>query len=397
MADRRRVATVAALGSAQTLSWASSYYLPAVLASTIAPDVGVSVPTFFAAFSWAMAVSALLGPYAGRAIDRWGGRPVLVATNLVFAAGLVLLARADSLAGLLVAWTVLGAGMGAGLYEAAFAALVRLHGRDARGMITGITLVAGFASTVGWPLSALLEAQLGWRGACVAWALLHLVVGVPLNASLPRAAAVDGGVPADGPAGAAADADGAPPPRHAAAALAFVFGAAGFTSTAMAAHLPTVLQLAGASATAAVAAGALIGPAQVAARVLEFGFLRALHPRSTARLSVSTHPVGVVLLLAIGAPAAAAFAVVHGAGNGLVTIARGTLPLALFGARGYGARQGLLMVPARIAQALSPWLFGVCLARWGTGALWLTAGLGVAAVVVLATLRPSASTAVARA
>ena len=194
MADRRRVATVAALGSAQTLSWASSYYLPAVLASTIAPDVGVSVPTFFAAFSWAMAVSALLGPYAGRAIDLGGGRPVLVATYLVFAAGLVLLARADSLAGLLVAWTVLGAGMGAGLYEAAFAALVRLHGRDARGMITGIALVAGFASTVGWPLSAWMNEAWGWRGACFGWAVLHLLLGLPLHLwpapSTPTARAV---------------------------------------------------------------------------------------------------------------------------------------------------------------------------------------------------------------
>ncbi len=389
MADRRRVATVAALGSAQTLAWASSYYLPAVLAPAIARDLGLAVPTVFLAFSWALVVSAVLGPYAGRAIDRWGGRPVLVATNVVFAAGLALLAAADTVVGLALAWTVLGIGMGSGLYEAAFAALVRLHGRDARPLITGITLVAGFASTVGWPLSTLLDAQFGWRGACVAWAVLHLVLGIPLNAALPR---VDGAHdPASTAAGTPAhEPEGPPPPRRTEPVLAFVFGVVGFTSTAMAAHLPVVLQLAGASVAAAVAAGALIGPAQVAARLLEFGAMQRLHPLATARLSMAAHPVAVVLLLALGAPAAAAFAIVHGAGNGLLTIARGTLPLALFGPGGYGARQGRLGMPGRVAQALAPWLFGVCLERWGAGALWVTAACGVAAVVALATLRAPA-------
>lgn len=151
-----RSAVVVALGITQTLAWASSYYLPAMLAAPMAKDLGIETPTVFAAFSFALVISAFLGPYAGRAIDRWGGRPVLIATNLVFAAGLMLLGTAHSLVGLLVAWAVLGVGMGSGLYEAAFAGLVRLYGRDSRGAITGITLLAGFASTVGWPLSATL-------------------------------------------------------------------------------------------------------------------------------------------------------------------------------------------------------------------------------------------------
>jgi hypothetical protein len=174
--------------------------------------------------------------------------------------------------------------------------------------------------------------------------------------------------------------------------LAFVFATVGFTGTAMAAHFPTMLQATGASLAAAVAAGALIGPAQVGARLLEFGFMQRLHPLVTARLSLLAHPAGAVLLLALGAPAAAAFALVHGAGNGLLTIVKGTLPLALFGPQGYGARQGLLMMPSRIAQALAPWLFGVCLERWGAGALWVTAGLGLAAAGALATLRAPAGT-----
>lgn len=241
MADARRLRIVAALGSAQTLAWASSYYLPAVLAVPMARDLGIGVPTIFAVFSWALIVSALLGPYAGRAIDALGGRPVLMGTNLLFAAGLALLGCAESLAGLVVAWTLLGVAMGGGLYEAAFAAIVRLHGRDSRGLITGITLVAGFASTVGWPLSALMESYAGWRHACFAWALLHLVLGLPLNGALPRIGADRGTAPQPS---AAPDAQppASPPPRGTAALLAFVFASMGFTATAMATHFPTLMQ-----------------------------------------------------------------------------------------------------------------------------------------------------------
>ena len=193
-----KLAPVLALGSAQTLAWGSSYYLPAVLATPIARDLGVAPATVFAAFSVALLVSAALGPHAGRAIDRWGGRFVLAGTNLVFAVGLAALSLAQGPWGLFLAWAVLGIGMGSGLYEAAFAALVRLYGTGSRGAITGITLIAGFASTVGWPLSALLEAHFGWRGACLGWAALHLVVGIPLNLSLPRAGPLPVGAGAGG-------------------------------------------------------------------------------------------------------------------------------------------------------------------------------------------------------
>lgn len=182
----RRALTVSALGTAQTLSWASSYYLPAMLAAPIARDLGAPSFIVFAAFSLALVVSAALGPFAGKAIDRFGGRPVLMGSNLVFAAGLLALSQAGSVAWLMAAWVLIGMAMGSGLYEAAFATVVRIHGADSRGAITGITLFAGFASTVGWPLTAFLEAHYGWRGACMAWAGLHLVLGLPLNAIVPR-------------------------------------------------------------------------------------------------------------------------------------------------------------------------------------------------------------------
>jgi predicted MFS family arabinose efflux permease len=390
MALTRRASTVIALGSAQTLAWASSYYLLAILALPMARDVGVSVPTVFAAFSIALLVSAVLGPLAGRTIDQWGGRPVLMGSNLVFALGLSALALAHGPAALFAAWAILGVAMGSGLYEAAFASLVRLYGKDSRNAITGITLLAGFASTVGWPLSTLLESQVGWRGACLAWAGLHIAVGLPLSWSLPSAAR-DLPRAADSPPGGADPAEPGHRNWRAAVALPIVFAATWFTSTAMATHLPRLLQLSGMTLAAAVGIGALIGPAQVGGRLLELGVLRRIHPLLSARLATLLHPIGATLLGILGAPVAAVFALMHGVGNGILTIANGTLPLLFFGPAGYGRRQGLLMVPSRIAQALSPWLFGVFIDRWGSGALWLTAALGSAAFLALLLLRPPAT------
>ena len=368
---------MAALGTAQTLAWASSYYLPAMLAAPMARDLGIATPTVFAAFSVALIVSAV--------IDRWGGRPVLVSTNVVFALGLAGLAASCGPAGLFAAWVLLGVGMGSGLYEAAFAALVRLYGRGSRDAITGITLIAGFASTVGWPVSTLLEAQIGWRGACLVWAALHLALGIPLNLLLPKAPPMPG--PASEAARLAPEAPHASAPdRRAVVLLSFVFAATWFVSTAMAAHLPRLLQAGGATLAAAVTAGALVGPAQVGARMLEYGLLRRLHPLWSARLAALMHPLGALVLTLLGAPAAAAFAILHGAGNGVLTIAKGTLPLVLFGPQGHGARQGVLMVPARIAQAFAPWLFGLCLDRWGASSLAMSAALSLAAFAALLAL-----------
>lgn len=397
-AGRSPTGVVLALGTAQTLSWASSYYLPAMLAAPMARDLGVATPTVFAVFSMALILSALVGPAAGRLIDRHGGRPLLMATNVVFAAALALLGSAEGLWTLIAAWVLLGLAMGAGLYEAAFAALVRLYGSRSRNAITGITLLAGLASTVGWPLSAWLETQVGWRGACYTWAALHLLLGLPLNARLPRAAA-PGSVSQDVAAVTSLDAGGSapvaapPPPRLrfsrdvTAALLSMVFMLTWFVSTAMAAHLPTLVQAAGGTLALAVAAGALIGPAQVAGRLFEFGVLRRVSPLTVARGATLTHPLGALALWALGAPAAAAaFAILHGLGNGILTIAKGTLPLALFGPAGYGARQGWIVLPGRALQGLAPWLFGLALERWGASALGLSASLGLAAFAILVLL-----------
>ena len=377
---KHQTVVIAALGSAQTISWASSYYIPAVLAAPMAASFSLNPVWVFGAFSIALIVSALVGPWAGARIDRLGGRGVLLISNVVFALGLVLLALAPSLAVLFFGWAIIGFGMGLGLYEAAFATLAGIYGKDARRPITGITLIAGFASTVGWPLSGLMLATWGWREACIGWALIHLLLALPLNALLPTAKSTNKPSVSD-------TSEDAEPPRLALFLLSFVFAATWFNSTAMAAHLPGLLQASGASVAVAIAAGALIGPAQVAARILEFGLLRRFNPLSSARLAASAHPVAAVCLLTFGGPAAYVFAVMHGAGNGILTIAKGTLPLALFGTTGYGARLGWLNAPARILQAAAPLLFGAALETWGLQAIWLTAGIGALATVALFLLR----------
>ena len=376
----RRV--VIALGSAQTLAWASSYYLPAILAAPMAADLGIPASWVFGGFSAAMLLSALLGPAAGRAIDLRGGRDVLTLSNLIFAAGLVLMALAQGPGLMALAWLVVGVGMSMGLYDAAFATLAGLYGRAARTPITGITLIAGFASTVGWPLSAIMEDALGWRGACLGWAALHLVLGLPLNRLLVPPA------PPPEKQQAAAAGEAVPAPRWAMPILAFVFAATWTVAGAMAAHLPTMLQAAGATPALAVLAAALIGPAQVAARVLEFVLVRHIQPITTARLASLGHPLGVAVLLLGGGLAAPVFAVLHGMGNGVMTIVKGTLPLAVFGPVGYGARQGLLTAPSRFLQALAPFAFGLLLERAGVGvALAVTSGLTFSAFLALLALR----------
>jgi MFS family permease len=373
--ERSRLGIIAALGTAQTLAWGSSYYLPAILADPIAHDLGISANWFFAAFSASLVISGLLGPRVGRQIDRVGGRQVLCVSNVVLAAGLALLGASTSLWTMSAAWLLLGIGMGLGLYDAAFGALGRIYGSDARGAITGITLIAGFASTVGWPLSSLGLETIGWRETCFAWATAHIVLGLPLNLMLPQTerrattqgSAVKPHIPID----------------RTMLLLSFAFAAAWTVTSAMAAHLPRIVETFGATPAQAVFAGMMIGPAQVGARIMEASLLNRFHPLVSTRLACLTHPIGAAVICAFGGGAAAAFALLHGAGNGILTIARGTLPLAIFGPENYAYRLGLIGAPSRIAQALAPLTFGLLIEPMGRGVVVVSAGLSLSALIAL--------------
>jgi predicted MFS family arabinose efflux permease len=382
MAPRNDLSVILALGTTQTLAWASSYYLPAILADPIARDLGVSSNWIFAAFSGSLVISGLLGPRIGRQIDAMGGRQMLCASNVVLAIGLALLGIAHSLAMLVTAWLVLGLGMGLGLYDAAFATLGRIYGDAARRSITGITLLAGFASTVGWPLSTWGLATIGWRETCFAWAAAHLLLGLPLNLlMLPRAPKHLGVT--------ASIAKPKIPIDRTMVLLGFMLAAAWCVTSAMAAHLPRILEALGATSVQAITAGMLIGPAQVGARILEAGFLSRYHPIVSARLACLTHPLGACVIGLLGGGAVGAFAILHGAGNGILTIARGTLPLAIFGPENYGYRLGLIGAPSRLAQALAPLIFGFLVGPLGGGVLIVTSALSLAALAALLLIRKS--------
>ncbi|TGN90406.1 MFS transporter [Bradyrhizobium yuanmingense] len=375
---------IIALGTAQTIAWASSYYLPAILAAPIASDLGLAPTYVFGALSGALVISGLLGPRVGHAIDTFGGRSMLAVSNLVFAAGLLLLSAAHGVAVLIAAWVLLGIGMGMGLYEAAFATLARIYGANARRTITGITLIAGFASTLGWPLTTWLATEYGWRAACQLWAVIHIGLALPLNLALPRAVPL---LQEAGPSTGASQQSGGQSETFAMILLAYMFAAASFVSSGVSAILPSMLVAFGATPAQALLAGALVGPAQVGARLLEAGWLGRFHPLLSARLAMLMNPIGVLALVAGGPLLAPLFTVLYGAGNGIITIARGTLPLALFGPVGFGRRVGMISLPSRATGAFAPLALGLMVEHLGSSALWIGALASLSAFFALLLLR----------
>ena len=382
--SRSKLTVVSAIGVAQILAWGSSYYLLAVLAGPVVADTGWPLTWLMGALSIGMLVSGLVSPRIGFLIEQRGGRPVLAASAVLFSAGLLLLGLAPSLPVFVLAWIVLGLAMGAGLYDPAFSTLGRLYGDHARPAITHVTLFGGFASTVCWPLSALLVDHLGWRGACLTYAAIHLTVVLPLYLfGVPREASKPAAAPT------AAKAVSVPGPVRAGQRYALVMLAASFTlaaviMTVISVHLLTLLQSQGLALTAAVALGTLIGPAQVGARVLEMLFGRKAHPIWSLIASAVLVAVGLGML--VGAPGIVATGIVmYGMGSGIRSIARGTVPLALFGREGYAVLMGRIAMPTLIAQAASPFLGAWLLDSFGTQAT-LAALCGAAVLNILLVL-----------
>jgi hypothetical protein len=288
--------------------------------------------------------------------------------------------------------------MAMGLFETAFSAIVRLFGKNSRNAITGITLFAGFASAIGWTVSVYVETKYGWRGVCWFWALLHLCVGLPLNAMLPSIDTQHKSLlptddhsqssPLDANQTATAlkiEEPAAPPEpsKTVGVLLAFVFAVSSFIGMGLMSHLPRLLEGMGVPLAVAFSIGALVGPSQIAGRLLDFGFMRKMHPLISTRLAALAHPIGGALLLFIGGTFALPFVILHGLGNGILIISRGTLPLAIYGAKGYGHRQGWLMMPSKFAQAAAPFAFGLAVTEWGSNSLWLTWGLSLSVFIAL--------------
>lgn len=377
------------LGIAQTLAWATTFYLPAVLAPQVIAERGDDPALIYGAFSLALLIAGLASPRTGRVIEQRGGRPVLVLSSGVLAAGLLMLGVLPGLGGWFAGWVVVGLGMALGLYEAAFATLGVLFGRQARRPITIVTLFAGFASTIGWPMTAALVPLLGWRGTCIAYAAINLALVLPLYLALPRAATPGPAAAGEG-GGADPQPEDAPPPaawaRRVMLLLAVFFTLRAFISATFAVHVVALLGGLGLGVAGAVAVAALQGPSQVAGRVVEFVVARRAHPLTVARAGAALLPIGVLALLLAGPGAAAAFMICYGASNGVLTISRGAVPLVLFGPRGYPTRMGRLALPILLAQAVAPTATAPLVATLPAGTVF--AAGGVLAVIALLCLLP---------
>src|SRR4051812_36702862 len=345
---------VLVLGVTQIIAWGALFYPVVLTVPLIAADHGWSTTFAMGGFSLALLTGGLVSPLIGRLIDRHGGHRVMPVGSLLAALGLVGLAHIGHPIIYLAVWMVLGTAIAASLYDAAFATLGRIFGVAARPPITALTLAGGFASTVSWPLTHVLIESVGWRGAYLVHAALLAIVAAPLHAlALPRHRAGPSSPPA---AVFAPPAFVWPPHGWPFVIVAAAFAAYAFVPSGLSAHLLAIFGRAGIDSGTAVAIGALFGPAQVAARICEFTFARHLHPLSVARFAVAILLAAFVpvALFGLSIATAASFVVMFGIANGLITIARGTVPLALFGATGYGALIGRIAGPSLAMQAVAP-------------------------------------------
>ncbi|HET7847710.1 MAG TPA: MFS transporter [Pseudolabrys sp.] len=361
-----RRAVISVLGLAQILAWGTSFYFPAVFAEPIVKETGWSLGMVVSGTTIGLLVAGLVSPQVGRLIATRGARPVMLASPLLYAAGLAGIGLSPALPVYFASWLVLGLGMGSGLYDAVFAALGRIYGREARAPITNLTLFGGFASTICWPLSAFMIEHIGWRDACFVYAGLHLLVSLPLQAAvLPRQATQSAKQMMP-------DSDAARPVRRlrseaaVVALLASVMSLTAGVGAVVVVQLLIILQARGVDYATAVALGTLFGPAQVAARLGERLFGSRYHPIWTLLVSCALMAAGL-LLLSGGFGLLVVTIVLYGAGYGVSWVARGTLPLALFGPVRFPRLMGKLAFPSLVVQALAPSAGALLLERSGIG------------------------------
>jgi MFS family permease len=345
---------VLVLGVTEILAWGTIFYPPVLTVPLIAQERGWSMSFAMGGFSLALLTAGLVSPRVGMLIDRHGGHRVMSIGSLLAALGLALIVYADHPAAYLAVWMLLGVATAATLYDPAFATLGRIFGIAARRPITALTLAGGFASTVSWPVTHLLLNAVGWRGTYLVYAAVLALVAAPLHAfALPRTRA---SAAARSDPSAQAPITVLPPTGWPFLLVAAAFAAYAFVPSGLSAHLLAIFARAGIDAATVVAIGALFGPAQVAARICELMVARRIHPLFVARFAVAMLLAAFALLALFGlsVATAAAFAVVFGMANGLLTIARGAVPLALFGAAGYGHLMGRIGGPYLIMQAVAP-------------------------------------------
>lgn len=379
---RRR--TVLALGLAQLVSWGTTYYLIGAFGGLIAAELGWTSAVVHGGFSAALLVMGIASPVVGRQIDRHGGRPVMATGSVLAALGCIGLALAHDRVVYYAAWLCLGLAMRCTLYDAGFAALAHIGGSSARRAMSQITLLGGLASTAFWPIGHQLAEWLGWRGALFAYAGFALLT-LPLHLSLPRGrgAALQDAAPVAAPPLAADQRARA----LAGALYALIATLTSMLNTAMSAHMIGLLGGLGLAASAAVWVSTLRGIGQSTARAAEVLSGSRLHPLTLNLLAMTVLPLAFVIGLwsAEFLACAALFALLYGAGNGIVTITRGSLPLVLFDPRSYGVVAGRLLAPSFILSAAAPIAYAALMDRFGPAA-GLHVSIAIAAICLAAAL-----------
>jgi len=379
---------VLVLGVTQITAWGAIFYTPVLIMPLIAAERGWSMSFAMGGFSLGLLTAGIAARYVGGSIDRFGGHVTMTCGSLGGALGLMLITEAATPATYCAVWLLLGVSLAASLYDAAFASLGRIFGMAARRPITALTLAGGFASTVSWPVTHLLIESIGWRGCYLVYAAVLAFINAPLHAFLlPRMR-----VEAEAPATAALQKQAKVVPAKGLtfALVAAAFATYAFVPSGLSAHLLAIFERHGIDAGTVVWIGALFGPAQVLARLIEFSFGRDVHPLWVARFAYGALLLAFLLLALFGISplVAAIFALMFGGANGLTTIARGAVPLALFGANGYGRLMGRLAAPFLVAQSAAPLVMAFVIERFSdTAALTLAAAFGTAAFICAILIR----------
>ena len=360
---------VNALGLTQITAWGTSYYCLGVLAKPIVAETGWALSTVFLGFTVALLVMGVISTWVGRLIDRVGARAVMSIGTIIVSAGLLALSQVRDQASYFAVWAVLGVGMRLCLYDAAFAALVQVAPSRGRKAISYLTLYGAYASTVFWVIGHYLNEAYGWRGTLMIFAAVNLAICLPLNwIGLSRretkedaAAATVAAASPDGPV-----LEGRM--RVVGIALfALIMSLNGFVFGVISLQMLPLLEAAELVGATAVWVASLKGHGQFAGRLVEIFFGRNLKAMAIARITIGVVPAALLLLLVARGELwlLAAFTLLLGASQGVITIVRGAVPLALFGVKGYGAVLGVIATPILIVNAFAPTVFALVVDRFG--------------------------------
>lgn len=383
------IGLILALGVTQVAGYGALYYAFAVLAPGMTKSLGWAPEWTYGGFALGLLFGGLAAPFAGRLIDKYGTRRMMSIGSVLASISLFALSKAEGLVSYYAAMIVLEVVSTLVLYDAAFTALTQAHGASARRAISKLTLIGGFASTLFWPLTTALLAQVDWRVIYQIYAAGYLLLALPLHALLlPRGSSMGVATPPQSAKMTTAGGYLAGSARQRAfVLLAVAFSLQGFVVSAMSVHMLTLLQGFGFSAALAVTFGAMVGPSQVTGRLIEMLFGTNVPPVTTAWVSGALMPLGFALLVFGGGTAALAglFVIAYGVSMGLSSIVRGTVPLQLFGPAGYGAMLGKLSAPGLVIRAAAPLAFAMMMERIGLSASTavLVALSGVAALALL--------------